>query len=145
MGFFHLTFVCMNLMETKILSRKEHYFNGIINIIFKQLGIQQLLSDLKNISHTYDNKSVPWIGNIERMTLSFNSHGDLGELINLHELYREAAVHGVTEESDTTERMNNNNKFLTGKNGREILVLPTHIVCMLQSTMYVRNLSMSRK
>ena len=44
------------------------------------------------------NKSVPWIGNIERMTLSLNSHVDLGELINLHELYREArhaAVHGV--------------------------------------------------
>lgn len=31
------------------------------------------------------NKSVPWIGNIESVTLSLNNHVDLGELINLHE------------------------------------------------------------
>ena len=77
------------------------------------------------------NKSFLWIGNIERMTLSLNSHVDLGELINLHELYREAqhaAVHGVTE-SDTTERMNNNNKFLTGKKSEKSLFC-LHMVCM---------------
>ena len=58
-----------------------------------------------------------------------------GELINLHELYREARhaeVHGVTE-SDTTERLNNN-KFLTGKNSDKPLFCLPHGIGGLKTT-----------